>query len=234
MKKMLLASTSTIYGQNYLEYLLEDIKILFSGCEKIIFIPYAQPSGISHLEYTKKAKKVFLSLNLNILDYTKDNIKEQLEICDGIFTGGGNTFLLLNKLYEFNLIEDLRYKINSGIPYLGTSAGTNICGLSIGTTNDMPIIHVKSFEALGIIDLNINPHYIDQIEGIEHMGESRETRINEFHNLNDQLVIGLREGSSLSVMGNDIILTGTKKAVIFKKGNKLFEIEKGFNLKNLI
>ena len=234
MKKMLLASTSTIYGQNYLEYLLEDIKILFSGCEKIIFIPYAQPSGISHLEYTNKAKKVFESLNLNILDYTKDNIKEQLEICDGIFTGGGNTFLLLNKLYEFNLIEDLRYKINSGIPYLGTSAGTNICGLSIGTTNDMPIIHVKSFEALGIIDLNINPHYIDQIEGIEHMGESRETRINEFHNLNDQLVVGLREGSSLSVMGNDIILTGTKKAVIFKKGNKLFEIETGFNLKNLI
>ena len=234
MKKMLLASTSTIYGQKYLEYLLEDIKILFSGCEKIIFIPYAQPSGISHLEYTNKAKKVFESLNLNILDYTKDNIKEQLEICDGIFTGGGNTFLLLNKLYEFNLIEDLRYKINSGIPYLGTSAGTNICGLSIGTTNDMPIIHVKSFEALGIIDLNINPHYIDQIEGIEHMGESRETRINEFHNLNDQLVVGLREGSSLSVMGNDIILTGTKKAVIFKKGNKLFEIETGFNLKNLI
>ena len=234
MKKMLLASTSTIYGQKYLQYLLEDIKILFSGCKKIIFIPYARPSGISHLEYTNKAKKVFESLNLNILDYTKDNIKEQLEICDGIFTGGGNTFLLLNKLYEFNLIEDLRYKINSGIPYLGTSAGTNICGLSIGTTNDMPIIHVKSFEALGIIDLNINPHYIDQIEGIEHMGESRETRINEFHNLNDQLVVGLREGSSLSVMGNDIILTGTKKAVIFKKGNKLFEIEKGFNLKNLI
>ena len=234
MKKMLLASTSTIYGQKYLEYLLEDIKILFSGCKKIIFIPYARPSGISHLEYTNKAKKVFESLNLNILDYTKDNIKEQLEICDGIFTGGGNTFLLLNKLYEFNLIEDLRYKINSGIPYLGTSAGTNICGLSIGTTNDMPIIHVKSFEALGIIDLNINPHYIDQIEGIEHMGESRETRINEFHNLNDQLVVGLREGSSLSVIGNDIILMGTKKAVIFKKGNKLFEIETGFNLKNLI
>ena len=234
MKKMLLASTSTIYGQKYLEYLLEDIKILFYGCEKIIFIPYARPSGITHLEYTEKAKKVFESINLKILDYTKENIKEQLEICDGIFTGGGNTFLLLNKLYEFNLIEDLRVKINSGIPYLGTSAGTNICGLSIGTTNDMPIIHVKSFEALGIIDININPHYIDQIEGIEHMGESRETRINEFHNFNDQLVVGLREGSSLNIMGNNIILRGIKKAVIFKKGNELFEIETGFNLKNLI
>ncbi|MAU31315.1 MAG: dipeptidase PepE [Flavobacteriaceae bacterium] len=234
MKKMLLASTSIIYGQKYLEYLLEDIKMLFSGCKKIIFIPYARPSGITHLEYTEKVKKIFESLNLKILNYTKDNIKEQLEICDGIFTGGGNTFLLLNKLYEFNLIEDLRDKINSGIPYLGTSAGTNICGLSIGTTNDMPIINVESFEALGIIDLNINPHYIDQIDGIEHMGESRETRINEFHNLNNQLVVGLREGSILNIVGDDIILKGAKKAVIFKKGNELFEIKTGFNLKNLI
>ena len=234
MKKMLLASTSIIYGQKYLEYLLEDIKMLFSGCKKIIFIPYARPSGITHLEYTEKVKKIFESLNLKILNYTKDNIKEQLEICDGIFTGGGNTFLLLNKLYEFNLIEDLRDKINSGIPYLGTSAGTNICGLSIGTTNDMPIINVESFEALGIIDLNINPHYIDQIDGIEHMGESRETRINEFHNLNNQLVVGLREGSLLNIVGDDIILKGAKKAVIFKKGNELFEIKTGFNLKNLI
>ncbi len=234
MKKMLLASTSIIYGQKYLEYLFEDIKMLFSGCKKIIFIPYARPSGISHLEYTEKVKKIFESLNLKILSYTKDNIKEQLEICDGIFTGGGNTFLLLNKLYKFNLIEDLKDKINSGVPYLGTSAGTNICGLSIGTTNDMPIIHVESFEALGIIDLNINPHYIDQIDGIEHMGESRETRIKEFHNLNNQLVVGLREGSLLNIVGDDIILKGAKKAVIFKKGNELFEIKTGFNLKNLI
>ena len=98
----------------------------------------------------------------------------------------------------------------------------------------MPIIHVESFEALGIISLNINPHYVDQIDEIKHMGESRETRINEFHILNNQLVVGLREGSLLNIMGNDIILMGTKKAVIFKKGNKIFEIEIGFNLKNLI
>ena len=234
MKKMLLASTSTIYGQKYLEYLHEEIKMLFYGCENILFIPYARPSGISHLDYTKKTKKIFKSINLRILDFKKENLKEQIKICDGIFTGGGNTFLLLNKLYEFNLIDDLRNKINSGIPYLGTSAGTNICGLSIGTTNDMPIIHVNSFRSLGIIDLNINPHYIDPIDGIEHMGESRETRINEFHNLNNQLVVGLREGSLLDIVGSDIILKGPKKAVIFKKGKDMFEIETGFNLKNII
>ena len=234
MKKMLLASTSTIYGQKYLEYLQDEIKTLFSGCKKILFVPYARPSGISHLEYTEKAKGVFNILNLEIIDYTDEDLKESLEKCDGIFIGGGNTFLLLNKLYQFSLIDILKNKIDSGIPYLGTSAGTNICGMTIGTTNDMPIIHVKSFEALGIIHFNINPHYLDPTDGLEHMGESRETRINEFHKLNDQVVIGLREGSYLQVKGDDIYLKGLKHAVIFKKENEKFEIENGFNLKKII
>ena len=234
MKKMLLASTSTIYGQKYLEYLHDEIKNLFSGCKKILFVPYARPSGISHLEYTEKAKNVFKILNLEIIDYTNEDLRESLEKCDGIFIGGGNTFLLLNKLYQYSLIDILKNKINSGIPYLGTSAGSNICGMTIGTTNDMPIVHVKSLEALGIIDFNINPHYLDPIDGFEHMGESRETRINEFHKFNDQFVIGLREGSYLQVEGDDIYLKGLKHAVIFKKENEKFEIENGFNLKNII
>ena len=234
MKKMLLASTSTIYGQKYLKYLHDEIKNLFSGCKKILFVPYARPSGISHIEYTEKAKNVFKIINLEIIDYTNEDLRESLEKCDGIFVGGGNTFLLLNKLYQYSLIEILKNKIKSGIPYLGTSAGSNICGMTIGTTNDMPIVHVKNLEALGIIDFNINPHYLDPIDGFEHMGESRETRINEFHKFNDQFVIGLREGSYLQVQGDDIYLKGLKHAVIFKKENEKFEIENGFNLKNII
>ena len=234
MKKMLLASTSTIFGQKYLEYLHNEIKNIFKGCKNILFIPYARPSGISHLEYTIKVKTVFNMLGLNIIDYTNENIRSNLEKCDGIFTGGGNTFLLLSKLYEFNLIDILKNKINLGTPYLGTSAGSNICGLSIGTTNDMPIIEVESFKALGVLNFNINPHYIDKVDGIEHMGESRETRINEFHKFNDQFVIGLREGSYLQVQGSDIYLKGLKHAIIFKKENEKFEIENGFNIKNII
>ena len=234
MKKMLLASTSTIYGQKYLEYLHDEIKNLFSGCKKILFVPYARPSGISHLEYTEKAKNVFKIINLEIIDYTNEDLRESLEKCDGIFVGCVNTFLLLNKHYQYSLIDILNNKINSGIPYLGTSAGSNICGMTIGTTNDMPIVHVKNLEALGIIDFNINPHYLDPIDGFEHMGESRETRINEFHKFNDQFVIGLREGSYLQVEGDDIYLKGLKHAVIFKKENEKFEIENGFNLKNII
>ena len=234
MKKMLLASTSTIFGQKYLEYLHNEIKNIFLGCKNILFIPYARPSGISHLEYTIKVKTVFNMLGLNIIDYTNENIRSNLEKCDGIFTGGGNTFLLLSKLYEFNLIDILKNKINLGTPYLGTSAGSNICGLSIGTTNDMPIIEVESFKALGVLNFNINPHYIDKVDGIKHMGESRETRINEFHKFNDQFVIGLREGSYLQVQGSNIYLKGLKHAIIFKKENEKFEIENGFNIKNII
>ena len=234
MKKMLLASTSTIFGQKYLEYLHNEIKNIFLGCKNILFIPYARPSGISHLEYTTKVKTVFNMLGLNIIDYTNENIISNLEKCDGIFTGGGNTFLLLSKLYEFNLIDILKNKISLGTPYLGTSAGSNICGLSIGTTNDMPIIEVESFKALGVLNFNINPHYIDKVDGIEHMGESRETRINEFHKFNDQFVIGLREGSYLQVQGSNIYLKGLKHAIIFKKENEKFEIKNGFNIKNII
>ena len=235
MKKMLLASTSTIYGQKYLDYLQDEIKNLFSKSKNILFIPFARPSGITHLEYTEKVKKFFDKLNLSVLDYQNDeNFKENINKCDGLFVGGGNTFLLLNKLYEHQLIPILRSKIIKGTPYFGTSAGTNICGSSIGTTNDMPIIHVKNFKALQMIPFNINPHYLDPIKGHEHMGESRETRIKEFHKINDQTVIGLREGSFLNIIGNDIILKGSKPAVIFKKGKEKFEIDNGFNLKNLI
>ena len=235
MKKMLLASTSTIYGQKYLDYLQDEIKNLFSKSKNILFIPFARPSGITHLEYTEKVKKFFNKLNLTVLDYQNDeNFKENINKCDGLFVGGGNTFLLLNKLYEHQLIPILRSKIIKGTPYFGTSAGTNICGSSIGTTNDMPIIHVKNFKALQMIPFNINPHYLDPIKGHEHMGETRETRIKEFHKINDQTVIGLREGSFLNIIGNDIILKGSKPAAIFKKGKEKCEIDNGFNLKSLI
>ena len=170
-----------------------------------------------------------------MLDYggEKELLESILE-CDGIFTGGGNSFLLLNKLYEHKLIPILKKQIESGIPYLGTSAGTNICGVSIGTTNDMPIIHVNSFKAIEILPFNINPHYLNPIKNHRHMGESRETRIKEFHKINDQMVLGLREGSFIEVLGDDIILKGPVPAIIFEKEKEKFEIEVGFNIKKII
>jgi len=235
MKKMILASTSTIYGSEYLEYLFPVIKNLFSNSKNILFIPYARPNGIPHKSYTNIVKDTFEQLNLSVfgIDDSNNPIKN-INRCDGIFIGGGNSFLLLESIQKYNLIKLIIKKVNSGTPLLGTSAGTNICGISIGTTNDMPIVHPSSLKSLNLIPFNINPHYIDLIKGSKHMGESREIRIKEFHKFNDQIVIGLREGSYLQVQENNIILKGPNTARIFKKDYTPHEIEPEFNLNKLL
>ena len=235
--KQIIAIGGGGFGRNPGEGLIEQYILDQTGKNKpnICFIPTATGDNEAYKVnyYTTFSKLDCNPVHLDFFKRTPD-LEKLISEQDAIFVGGGNTFLLLNKLYQYSLIDILKNKINSGIPYLGTSAGSNICGMTIGTTNDMPIIHVKSLEALGIIDFNINPHYLDPIDGFEHMGESRETRINEFHKFNDQFVIGLREGSYLQVEGDDIYLKGLKHAVIFKKENEKFEIENGFNLKNII
>ena len=142
--------------------------------------------------------------------------------------------MLLDEIQKNNLLIPLKNKIESGTPFLGTSAGSNICGVSIGTTNDMPIVYPSSLNGLSLVPFNINPHYIDPITGSKHMGESRETRIKEFHQFNNQLVVGLREGSYLEITENNIILKGSYSAKIFKKNQDPFEIDPSFNLNKLL
>tara|TARA_S200000501_G_scaffold39447_1_gene32236 strand:+ start:2482 stop:3189 length:708 start_codon:yes stop_codon:yes gene_type:complete len=234
MKKMILASTSTIHGEEFLEYLLKEIKKLYVGCKNILFIPFARPSGLSHLAYTKKVQDQFKKVNLSVIDYSNDNeFLQKLEKSDGIFIGGGNTFLLLHQLNKLKLIEKIREKILSGTPYLGTSAGTNICGISIGTTNDMPIVEIESSLSLQILPFNINPHFYEKNNNSTHMGESRETRIQEFLIYNKQPVVGLKEGAFLKINQGNIILEGKENAIIFKRNQKPYAIKSGFNLKKL-
>jgi len=234
MKKMILASTSTIHGEEFLEYLFQEIKNLFVGCKNILFIPFARPSGLSHLAYTKKVQDQFKKVNLSVVDYSKDNdFLQKLNKCDGIFIGAGNTFLLLHQLNKLKLIEKIKEKILSGTPYLGTSAGTNICGISIGTTNDMPIVDIESRLSLQILPFNINPHFYEKNYDSKHMGESRETRIQEFLIYNKQPVVGLKEGSFLKINQENIILEGKENAIIFERNQKPYVINSGFNLKKL-
>lgn len=216
MKKMIIASTSTIYGSDYLEYLLPEIANLYKDIDEVIFIPYAQPSGMSYEDYTALATKAFNKVNLKIKGlHTFDNPQEALKKAKGIFVGGGNTFLLVNTLYKFELMSVLKDVIVKGTSYLGTSAGSNICGLTMQTTNDMPIIYPPSFDTLGLIPFNINPHYIDLDLSSKHKGETRETRIKEYHTLNNAPVLGLREGSWLEVKGETFILKGGLSARLF-------------------
>ena len=225
MKNILIASTSTLHNGSYLDYLLPELQVFFTNCNEILFIPYARPSGISHEEYTKKVSDAFAKINISIKGIHEfENPITALENAKGIFTGGGNTFLLVSQLYKNNVIDILEKVVKNGTPYLGTSAGSNICGLTMSTTNDMPIVYPPSFRTLGFVSFNINPHYLDPIEGSTHMGETRETRINEFHQFNPQPVVGLREGSWLAVNGDSIKLKGTLTARIFKRGETPIEV----------
>jgi dipeptidase E len=234
MKKIIIASTSTLHNGDYLDYLLSEIKLLFENCTEIVFIPYARPSGISHEDYTQKVAQVFGKISIAVRGLHEfENPIEALESAQGIFTGGGNTFLLVSQLYENNMIAILEKVVNNGTPYLGTSAGSNICGLTMSTTNDMPIVYPPSFITLGWVPFNINPHYLDPIEGSTHMGETRETRIREFHHLNSEPVIGLREGSWLTVNGNSIVLKGPLTARVFKRNEPPFEIAPESEMNNL-
>ncbi len=231
MKQCIIASTSTIHGSQPLAYLQETLIELYAGIDQILFIPYARPGGISHDEYTIGVNNIFKKIHKKIVSiHMFPDPSEAFKNVKGIFTGGGNTFLLVDQLYRNHCIEPLKQAINSGIPYLGTSAGSNICGLTMQTTNDMPIIYPPSFKTLGVVPFNINPHYLDPDPNSTHKGETRETRIKEFHRLNPQPVIGLREGSWLEVKGQEIILKGNLTARIFEKDKEPYEIETGSSL----
>ncbi|MBF4466587.1 dipeptidase PepE [Flavobacterium sp. LC2016-12] len=226
MKSIIIASTSTLHEGSYLEYLLPTLKEHFKNCKSILFIPFARPGGISHNEYTEKAAYAFATINISVKGIHEfENSAEAIKNAEGIFTGGGNTFLLVTQLYKHNVMQLLSETVKNGTPYLGTSAGSNICGLSMQTTNDMPIVYPPSFQTLGLIPFNLNPHYLDPDLQSKHMGETRETRIKEFHAFNAIPVLGLREGNWLDVKGDKITLRGSLTARLFKQNQDPTELE---------
>jgi len=237
-RKVLLLSNSTLHGSGFLEYAREYIQQFFNkhGVKTVLFVPYANVE--SEEGYTAKVRE-----ELGKWGFKVDGLNEAKAPLDAvqsaqcIFIGGGNTFLLLKKLQDNNLLEAIRKRVLvDGIPYLGSSAGTNVATTSINTTNDMPIVHPNSFQAIGIVPFNINPHYLDTDERSTHMGETREARIQEYHSLphNAPHVLGLREGSFLHILGNNATLGGLFPARLFMQGKEPKEFLPGADLSFLL
>lgn len=228
MKKLIIASTSTLHNSEYLDYLLPRLASFYEEAQTILFIPYARPGGISYDTYTAIAKKAFASIGKDVKGlHEYEDLKTAIKNAEGIFTGGGNTFELVNQLYLKGIVGCLQETIEGGTPYLGTSAGSNICGLTMMNTNDMPIVYPQSFKTLGFIPFNINAHYLDPDPTSKHMGETRETRIKEYHVFNNTPVLGLREGSWLEVLGNEIRLEGNLSARLFQANKEAIELPTG-------
>ncbi|XP_075036255.1 alpha-aspartyl dipeptidase [Mixophyes fleayi] len=227
-RHLLLVSNSTLHGGGYLEHCQDHIqKFLGAKVKRVLFIPYALHDRDS---YAKTARQKFESLG-----YGLDSIHEAADPVDAvqkseaIFIGGGNTFQLLKDLYDNGLISVIRKKvIENGIPYIGSSAGTNVATVSINTTNDMPIVYPPSLQALGLVPFNINPHYVEPDTNSKHMGETREQRIFQYHLEPDTPpVLGLREGCMLLVEGTKATLLGITKARLFSRGKSPSEHEPG-------
>ncbi len=234
-KKMLLLSNSTTYGYGWLEHADKDIIEFFGKTiSEILFIPFAGVT-VSYNDYTEKTRAKFAQLGYKVKSVHEfDNYKQAVMEAEAIAVGGGNTFSLLKALYDYDLINVLRNKVNTGTPYIGWSAGSNMACPTIKTTNDMPISEPKSFNALNLISFQINPHYT---EGMipNHNGETREQRILEFLEANQDIyVVGLREGSTLSYTDKALTLIGDKPMRVFKYNQEPIEFNPNDNIDFLI
>jgi dipeptidase E len=230
--KLLLISNSTTYGQGYFDHCASEVERFLGSVKRVLFIPYALHDRDG---YAAKVRARFAQFGVAV-DSIHDaaNPADAAANADAFFTGGGNTFRLLNELYRAAVIEPIRSRVRDGAPYIGSSAGTNVATISIRTTNDMPIVQPPSFDALGLVPFNINPHYLDPSPGSTHMGETREERIAQFHEENTPPVVGLREGAWLNVDDARVVLGGTTGARLFRRGQQPEEFETGADLSFLL
>ncbi|TQV71665.1 dipeptidase PepE [Aliikangiella marina] len=214
--KLLLLSSSRAGNTGYLAHANHLIKShLNNEIEQLLFIPFAGVT-VSYDQYAANVGGYFSQLGCHLTSI--HNYKDQrvaIEEAQAIVVGGGNTFCLLESLYRLDLLMAIKQKISDNTPYIGWSAGSNICGPSIKTTNDMPIIQPPSFDALGVLPFQINPHYFDGSPP-GHNGETREQRIAEFLVKNSSTkVIGLPEGSALERTQQQLTLVGENTAFLF-------------------
>jgi len=231
-RRLLLISNSTNHGQGYLDHVLAEIDNLLGSIRRLVFVPFALKDRQA---YGVKAAERLKAIGVEATILTDDEAGRRLAgEAEAVFTGGGNTFRLLKTLQDSGLLAILRERALAGMPYLGSSAGTNIAAPTIRTTNDMPIVQPASFEALGLVPFQINPHYLDPEPNSTHMGETREQRIKEFHEESDTPVVGIREGAWMRIEGDRAVLGGSRGARIFRRGQEPEERRTGESLDDLL
>ena len=220
-KRVLLLSSSTVFGSGSLDHAENEIRDFLGRIARVLFVPFALHD---HDGYAARTRERFarMGYGLDSLHEAAD-MRQAVASAEGVFIGGGNTFRLLKRLYDLELLAAIRERVENGMPYLGSSAGSNIAGPTIRTTNDMPIVEPPSFAALDLVPFQINPHYIDPVPGSTHMGETREERILQFLEENETPVIGLREGAMLRMEHGVCELRGAAGARVFRKGNAPIE-----------
>lgn len=222
-------------GEAYLDYPKYQIRdFLGTSPVNCLFIPYAGVT-ISFDDYEARVKERFEEVGHRIssIHHAPDPVKAVQE-ARAIVVGGGNTFQLIKMIQDNGLIPAVREKVLAGTPYIGWSAGSNVCCPTIRTTNDMPILEPQSFNAFNLVPFQINPHYTDK-NPPGHAGETREDRILEFLEANPEVtVLGLREGCMFLVEGNKMSLRGDLSVRLFRKGQEARELDKNHDFSEFL
>jgi dipeptidase E len=232
MPRLLLVSNSTNYGLGYLDHCIAEMADFLGPIRRLLFVPFALKDREG---YGAKARSRLAAIGVEVAALTADQGgHQQVAGAEAVFVGGGNTFRLLRLLQTSGLLAALRGRILDGLPYMGASAGVNVACPTIRTTNDMPIVEPLTLDAMGLIPFQVNPHYVDPDPGSTHMGETREERLREFHEENDTLVVGLREGGWIRVEGASAHLGGSRGARILRRGQEPEERPAGADLSDLL
>jgi dipeptidase E len=206
-------SSSRVGSEDYLQHAIPMLDQYLPDIKELLFIPFAGVT-VSWNDYTAKVQDALPDYKIKGI-HQFSNAYDALKNAQAIVVGGGNTFNLLNELYQQDLLDMVKSQVTKGIPYVGWSAGSNICGNSIRTTNDMPIIQPPSFDALNFVPFQLNPHYTDY-QALGHNGETRAQRIEEFCVLNPKMpVVGIREGTALLLQQGKLVLKGELGGVLF-------------------
>ena len=230
-ERVLLISNSTLYGSVYLDHAENEIRGFLGRVTRVLFVPYALYDRDA---YASVAQERFSRMGCHTESiHAVADAKQAVNEADAIFIGGGNTFRLLKALYDADVLKVIRDRVERGLPYIGSSAGSNVAGPTIKTTKDMPIVQPPSFDALAIVPFQISPHFQDPDPNSTHMGETQEERINQFLEENDTTVAGLREGAMVLLGSGSYMLKGSSGARIFRKGQKPVEVKPGDNLNHL-
>jgi dipeptidase E len=252
-RNLLLISNSKVAGGKSLAHASEEIKDILGDREVVRFVPYANPSGMGHKAYVAALQPIFQEMGYDLQLLDGNDPTQSVKDAEAIFIGGGNTWQLLKDLKDKRLAFAIRDAVNNGTIYMGSSAGSNVAGLTIGNTNDMPAAECYGRDALGLVPFNVNPHYQDTVKLsaeereavlkvapqlkilIDHQGETRDVRLTEYHALgNIETVVALREGAMLRVTDDHVHLKGTTGAKVFKPGEEPVEHQAGATLDFLL
>ncbi len=227
-RRLLLISNSTLHGSGYLDHAEAEIRDFLGELKHVLFVPFAL---FDRDKYAATAQARFQKIGYELTSiHSSMNPVQAVKDTEAMFIGGGNTFRLLKALYDFDLVDVIRERVDLGMPYIGSSAGSNMACPTIRTTNDMPIVQPPSFNALGLVSFQINPHYLDPDPNSTHKGETREERIVQFLEENETPVVGLREGAMLRIENGETTLRGSTGARIFRRGYEPLEISPGTKL----